>query len=30
MLRGMLGGGRFFVHAYNDQTGHMIVTRVGP
>lgn len=30
MLRGMLDSGRFFVHAYNDGGGRMIVTRTGP
>ena len=30
LLRGMLEDGRFFVHAYNDRSGHMIVTRTGP
>jgi hypothetical protein len=30
LMRGMLDNGRFFVHAYNDRSGHMIVTRTGP
>ena len=30
MLRGMLDGGRFFVHAYNDGGSRMRVTRTGP
>lgn len=30
LLQGMLDGGRFFVHAYNDGGGRMIVTSVGP
>ncbi len=30
LMRGMLDDGRFFVHAYNDRSGHMIVTRTGP
>lgn len=30
LLNGMLSGGRFYVHGYNNGSGSMVVTRVGP
>lgn len=30
LLNGMLGNGRFFVHAHNDNAGSMVITRIGP
>ena len=29
LLNGMLSGDRFYVHAYNDNNGRMVVTRIG-
>lgn len=29
LLNSMLGGDRFYVHAYNDNNGRMVVTRTG-
>ena len=29
LLDGMLGGGRFYVHVYNDGNGRMVVTQIG-
>jgi hypothetical protein len=30
MLNGMLSGERFYVHGYNNGSGSMIITRIGP